>query len=152
MSVFISAITTLAAVALGAWLSRGDTRKSWRRDRRTDAYATMIQATRDLEDRMFRTAEQHAVHPHPNDDHNALTVEDVLDITKPMRSAAATVELLGGPKTQTALDAIYDATYIWIDVPMANLNLDPLHEANNHLVAAMRSELDPPRRRSLRSR
>jgi hypothetical protein len=133
----------IAGAALGARLARASSHDSWRRDQRTQAYAALLLAAHDLQDRMTRTAENPAPAP-------PLNFDDILRLSKHIRTAATPCELFAGDQVRLAISDLISAPIDWSDTDPGRIDLLPLRRAVDRLSDAMRHELDPPRRRILR--
>lgn len=145
MTDLIGLIGPLAGVAVGALVTRGTGRDTWRRDQRTRAYTDLLHQAHDLIDTMRHGAwqsEQNYTGP--------LDWAQLQDVLRPLRQAALTTELFGGNVVRVATSEVLHEASKWTDVDPTGVDLLEFSRAVDTLGDAMRLELDPPR--SLRQR
>jgi len=126
-------LTTLAAVLVGGLLTHRVQSTSWRRDRRAEAYAAVIAAITDLDQRLLRQPLLEAI--------------DIDDMTRrliePLRQATGLSHLYAGERVDWHLRDVVQAAY---RLDGEDSERTAWHRAAGHLQQAMRDELHGRRR------
>ena len=137
----ISPLMGLAGVVLGAALSRGSNRTTWRRDKRDNTYTAALTAARALAVRL----DQAATSSLPRGPE--LDPDTIRDWTADVEAAAILCDLYGSDPVRRAMSDILSVRWEWMDQHADDIDPVPLRRAVDQLLEAARADLDPARRR-----
>jgi hypothetical protein len=127
-----TALATLAAVALGGYVTRASNTTAWRRTQRADAFSEVIRTGEALLHRLE--------HAQVSDPYSApLQPDDLLNLTRELRTAIALAELYGGRGVRDATARVYTELWSLVDeqphaweVGEVSARIHELHNAMRH--------------------
>lgn len=136
----INPLTTLAAVLIGAALSQSVQARSWRRERRAEAYAAVLTRLSQLDHQRERRSFDDPFHE--------LEAEELFRLTEPLRGSVGLAHLYAGSAVASRLNDVVQVGYDRNSGSEASHIA--WHEATSELRDAMRRDLHGRRRRTPR--
>lgn len=130
------ALATLAAVLVGGLITHRVQSTSWRRDRRAEAYATVIAAITDLDQNLLRNDLERPL--------DNIDFEDLARIMEPLVHATSLACLYAGEDVDRYLGALITTAYRLDDD--GGEERSAWHSQGHLLTRAMRDELHGRRR------